>query len=232
MTTGSLADFARWFGVNKSSVTRARQAGRLVLTADGKVDFEQSAARWHATGGARPDMAARHAAQRGAALPHPSASDENAATAAAARPAGQTGADTEARSQPAGGRAPGDAGDLPPGLGDGAPADGASRARYKALVLHYENQTIKLEMALRRGLRYPKAAVAREAAGLGAMARAGIERVVDQVAPRLAATTSDADRRRILAAELQRLARDLKREGPRALRRLNESVAGKPGTDN
>lgn len=230
MSTGTLTEFARWFGVNKSTVTRARQAGRLVLTADGKVDFEQSAARWHATGGARTDMAARHAAQRGAALPHPSADPENAATARAARPAGQSGVSSSAGTGR--GAALPELDEAGAGLSGAAPADGSERARYKAIVLHYENQTIKLEMALRRGLRYPKAAVGREANGLGAMVRAGIERVVDQIAPRLAATASDAERCRIIAAELMRLDRDCKREFPRALRRLNESAAGKPGGDN
>lgn len=199
--TGNDTEFARWLGVNKSSVSRARKAGRLVLADDGKVDFEQSAARWHETSGGRTDVAARHAANRGAAIPtpHPQQKNATAAQSATAVPeidAGQTGNE--------------------------------SRAKAKTLLLHYENAQIKLEMGLRRGLRLDRSAVKREAAGLGAMLRAGIERVIDQTAPRLAAAGSETERRRILAGEIKRLRWVFRRELPRALRRIKEAgAAGK-----
>ena len=82
-------------------------------------------------------------------------------------------------------------------------------------------------MALRRGLRLDLAAVRRESTGLGAMLRAGVERVIDQTAPRLAAAGTDAERRRILDGEINRLRWIIKRELPRALRRMRQAGAGK-----
>lgn len=107
-----------------------------------------------------------------------------------------------------------------PGLG----LESGGRARAKAALMHYENNLLKLEMSLRRGLRFERAAVNREAAGLGAMVLAGIERVIDQTAPRLAAARNEPDRRRILDSELRRLRWVIKREMPRALRRMNETT--------
>src|SRR5574337_927461 len=68
VTLESRAAFARRLGVARSTVTRAAQDGRLVLVGE-EIDVEASLARWHATAGARSDVAARHAAQRGAPLP-------------------------------------------------------------------------------------------------------------------------------------------------------------------
>ena len=56
--------FARRIGVHKSQITRAAQAGRVALTADGKVEIESSIELWNATKGNREDVAARHAANR------------------------------------------------------------------------------------------------------------------------------------------------------------------------
>ena len=99
----------------------------------------------------------------------------------------------------------------------------------KVALLHFENSAIKLEMALRRGLRLERAAIKREAHGLGAMLRAGVERVIDQTAPRLAAADSDLQRRQIVDAEIRRLRWIIKRELPRALRRMKD--AGKAGAE-
>lgn len=199
--TGNDADFSRWMGVNKSTVSRARKAGRLVLTPDGLVDFEKSAAHWHQTAGGRTDVAARHAARRGAAIPMAHRSDENATVRDSARDAAL----------------------------DAAPGDSETRRNAKVALLHYENSQIKLEMALRRGLRFERAAIKREAFGLGAMLRAGIERVIDQTAPRLAAASNDLQRRQILNAEIRRLRWVIKRELPRAMRRMKD--AAQPGGD-
>ena len=106
--------------------------------------------------------------------------------------------------------------------------DGSSRAKAKALLMHYENSMLKLEMAMRRGLRFERAAVRREATGLGAMLRAGIERVIDQTAPRLAASANELQRRQILEAEIRRLKFIIKREIPRALRRMRAETAKQP----
>lgn len=193
---GDQSAFARWMGVNKSNVSRAKAAGRLVLTADGLVDFEASAARWKTTAGGRADVAdrharERHAAGRGGVLPTPQPSAEKSLSG---------------RGEPTAG---------------GISSEG--RAAPQALRLKYENDQIKIEMALRRALRYELAATGREAAGLGAMVRAGLERVIDQTAPRLAAAPDALARRQIVEREVRRLRWVLKRELPRALRRMREA---------
>lgn len=196
---GNDSEFAAWLGVNKSTVSRARKAGRLVLDAEGRVDFEASAAKWHETAGGRTDVAARHAAQRGAAIPTHIKFKENAPTA-------RVEAET--------------------GLDEGV-ATGITRTSAKTALLHYENSIIKLDIALLRGLRLDRQSVGHEALGLGAMLRAGIERVIDQTAPRVAAAPHGLERRRVIADEIGRLRWIIKRELPRSLRRLRE--AGKGG---
>jgi hypothetical protein len=114
-----------------------------------------------------------------------------------------------------------------PPLGDlPAPAlsadDPIGRAEVKAMLMQYENAMLQIEQEMRRGKRFERAAVRREAAGLGAMLRAGIERVIDQTAPRIAATGDAVERRRIVGAEIGRLRAMIKREIPRALRRMRD----------
>lgn len=58
------AEFARLQGWNRSTVTRLKQAGRLVLDGYGHVDVAASLDRIRETGGMRFDVAERHAAQR------------------------------------------------------------------------------------------------------------------------------------------------------------------------
>ncbi len=214
MTLESKAAFARRIGVNKSTITRAAQAGRLVL--DGEmVDVEQSLARWHATQGGRTDVAARHAAQRGQAipaLPTPCAAQENAVAGlydpGAGMVAGMVAAQPDA--QP-----------------EGADTDGGiDRTAFKAMALRYENEAIKLEMALRRHLRYPLEDVRREAQALGMTLRAGVERLIDQTAPRLAAMTGTAEREALLRAEVAALGRAFRAEFKQSLRRLRQQRKG------
>ena len=192
------AAFARRLNWNRSTVTRAAQAGRLVLSG-ALVDVEASLARLKATEGGRADVAARHAAERGQGGASPIPATENAAAAK---------------------RAPRSA------ENDAAPTsdtDGTGRARYKAITLQFENQQIKLGMAMARGLRFNRKDLAREATALGAIVRSAVERVIDQTAPRLAVMT-DADRRRdLLGAELRAVRHALRAEFPRALRRLRSA---------
>ncbi|RDH86385.1 MAG: hypothetical protein DIZ78_09455 [endosymbiont of Escarpia spicata] len=182
MTTETQAAFARRLGVNRATVTRAKQAGRLVM--EGKrVEIEQSLARWHATKAGRTDLDAIHAEQRGATVPT---------------------TQIETATDPA-----------------GAPAD---RTQYKA---HYENQQIKLEMGLRRGLRFLLADVSRESHGLGATLRAGIERLIDQTAPRLAIIHSDEERAILLQKEILKIKSMMKSEFAIALRRMRSRTEWK-----
>lgn len=64
-----MAEFARIAGVNRSTVTRWRQAGRLAMDDHGRVLVDESLARIQATVGGRTDVAERHATERGAELP-------------------------------------------------------------------------------------------------------------------------------------------------------------------
>lgn len=210
MTVESKAAFARRLGVNKSTISRAAQAGRLVMRGD-QVDIEASLARWHATQGGRSDVAERHAAQRGQTIPAMPAYGllpENA-PAGVSGPVPGTVADTVA-AQP----------DTQPDSKDAA--GGADRTAWKAMALSYENQTIKLEMALRRHRRYPLEDVRRESQALGMMLRAGVERLIDQTAPRLAATPDTTDRDALLRTECLALVRAFRTEFKRALRRLRQ----------
>jgi hypothetical protein len=112
----------------------------------------------------------------------------------------------------------------PAEIGLGEQAEG-SRAKFKAMAMHFENQSIKLEMALRRGLRFDKAALKDEAHGLGNTLRAALERLIDQTAPRLAMLKTRNERMRLLEIEKQALRRLVKGEFPRALRRMKKRGA-------
>jgi len=63
--TATQAQFAELMGWNRSTVTRLKQAGRLVMTADDRVDVAASRRRIEETGGIREDVKRRHAAVRG-----------------------------------------------------------------------------------------------------------------------------------------------------------------------
>ena len=60
----SLSAFARFQGCRPSYVTKLKAEGRLVLTAGGKVVVGETLALIEQTRGGRPDVAARHDAQR------------------------------------------------------------------------------------------------------------------------------------------------------------------------
>lgn len=194
-----MAEFARHLGVARSTVTRAVAAGRLPVEADGTLDFDKAVAAWHRGAGGRADVSARHAKNRGAGIPMPQAGQKNAAAGESA-PASR--------------------------VGIAVPGEDAGRAGARVALMQFENATIKLEMALRRGLRFMRADVRREAAGVGSMVRAGIERVIDLTAPRLAAAGNELERRRIIDGEVRKLRSMVKRELTRALRRVQEAARG------
>lgn len=58
--TETKSQFAKRLGVNKSTITRYDQAGRLVLAPNGKVKVEESLALIAATKGARGDVSEKH----------------------------------------------------------------------------------------------------------------------------------------------------------------------------
>lgn len=210
MSTMNQIEFARHIGVVKSRVTQLKAAGRLVMTTDGKmVEVEASIARIAATAAGRSDVAARHAENRQI-----------------------TAEDVEAFRKSEKERKLFDQKKQIEQLHDKIDStelgiENTGRAKAKTLLLHYENSSLKIEMALRQGKRYERAVVKREAHGLGDMLRAGIERVIDQTAARLAASSDATERSRIIEAEIHRLRRMIKRELPRALRRMRDAGAGK-----
>lgn len=201
MSTETRAAFARRIGVNKSTITRAAQAGRIVLNLHGLVEVEASLKRWHETKGGRSDVEARHAQNRGGVIPETA-------------PGGENPTDTNL-----------DATVAQPGATLIDETEG--RARHKAVSMDFENKAIRLEMDLRAGRRYPIEAVKREGVGAGATLRADFERLTDQTAPRLAVMRSADDRRRLLKKELTRMGRRVATDLLRALRRLREIAAGK-----
>ena len=112
-TTETKSAFARRIGIHKSNVTRAAQDGRIVLTADGRVDIAASLARWNETKGGRSDVEARHAENRGSVMSEPQPTTENRTAARF----GATGSATVARLFRGAGRATTGSGVAPPAGG-------------------------------------------------------------------------------------------------------------------
>ena len=101
-------DLAHALGVNKSTITKAAQAGRLVpaadptLAAQGWYDRDASLARFRATRGGRPDLVELHAAKRrGAAGRAGPAGQAGLARPSGASPGSAGPADADAVSGPA-----------------------------------------------------------------------------------------------------------------------------------
>lgn len=95
-----------------------------------------------------------------------------------------------------------------------------SRAKYKAVTMHFENQSQKLNIALAQGLRFDNRAVRDEASGIGNTLRAAIERLIDTTAPRLAIAKTREERERILITEIAEMRKTIKNAFPRAFIRL------------
>ena len=74
----SQAAFARHLGRSKSWVTRLKQAGRLVLLPDGRLDVDGSLRRIEATAGTRHDLADRNAEERDGRQQSPADTTEGA----------------------------------------------------------------------------------------------------------------------------------------------------------
>ena len=214
------AAFARRLGVHKSTISRAIAAGRLVLDG-GFLDVEVSLRLWQATKpGLRPDVLARHAAKRSPAIPEaiPAAAAPRSAPETAAGAAEDDDAATEL-DRLLGGDEDGEG--SPPADAAGSPR----LADYTQALLASQNALARLSIELRTHKRYPADAIHDEAQALGATLRGALERLVDQTAPRLAVQRDPAARRALLVEQVKALGRTLRREMPRALRRLR--LAGK-----
>lgn len=215
------AAFARRLGVHKSTISRAISAGRLVLDG-GFLDVEVSLRLWQATKpGLRPDVLARHAAKRSPAMPGamlPAPAPRSASEDAAAAEAEDDDAATDL-DRLLGGDEDGES--AQPDDAAGAPR----LADYTQALLASQNALARLSIQLRTHKRYPAGAIHDEAQALGATLRGALERLVDQTAPRLAVQRDPAARRALLVEQVKALGRTLRREMPRALRRLR--LAGK-----
>ena len=85
MTTASQAEFARMEGKARSYITALKTAGRLVMTADGKVDVEASRARIAGTSDPNRDDVSKRWAETRATPEEPSAADKIGSSYQAAR---------------------------------------------------------------------------------------------------------------------------------------------------
>ena len=215
------AAFARRLGVHKSTISRAISAGRLVLD-DGFLDVDASLRLWQATKpGLRPDVLARHAAKRSPAIPGalPAAPAPRSAPECSAAAEAEDDAAATALDRLLGGDEDGES--AQPAAADGSPR----LADYTQALLASQNALARLSIQLRTHKRYPAGAIHDEAQALGATLRGALERLVDQTAPRLAVQRDPAARRALLVEQVKALGRTLRREMPRALRRLR--LAGK-----
>ena len=197
--------------VAPSTITRMGQDGKLVMQG-GKINVEASLERMDALGlgKMRGDVADRHAreaqirTQSGQGIPTQGQAEETPQKAP--QRATQTATPEASAAED-------------PGIDTSQ-----SKTRYKAIGLHYENQTIKLGMGLSRGLRYYRQDVRDEAHSLANAVRAAVERLIDQTAPRLAVIAGHNDRGILLRREIRKVARLINREYPNALRRLRKSA--------
>lgn len=170
------AEFAARQGWHRSTVTRLKQAGRLVMQG-ARVDAAASLARIEETGGMRFDVAERHAAQR---------SQQEAQKTAAAPSAGVgEGADT--------GAAP-----IAPPAANAPMGERRSdaQARKEAALA----DKAEMEVQQMRGELIPKCDIDAALRAIGASIRARLDVMADQLAPLLAPVT-DLDEAHALLAE-------------------------------
>jgi len=175
------AEFAKAQGWNRSTVTRLKQAGRLVM--DGRmVDPVASLVRIRDTGGMRFDVADRHATQRA------QQEGQNAAVAPIAwtgEGVGQGGASIASQAPDSG--------------GSGGERRIDAQARKEAALA----DLAQMEVRQKRGELIPRDDVDTALRNFGASVRAKLDVVPDQLAP-LVAPVTDMDEVHALLAEHMR----------------------------
>ena len=171
------AELARQLGVNRSTVTRWAEHGRLVLLADGRVDVEASRQRLAQTSGGRDDVAARHAAGRAQIGPQ-------------VAPEGQGGHahTTPPVDNPATAREP-----ARPGVPE---TRAEAQARKEAIAA----DLLELELAEKRRSLLPADDAQAAFRAIGAAVRAALDVLPDQTAP-LVAPVTDLDECHALLAD-------------------------------
>lgn len=170
--TMTLAEFARFKNWRPSYITELKQAGRLVLTADGRVLVRESLVRIEQTQDpSKAGVAARHAAQRTARPdgdPAPAAEDDG--------------------SFPPVGHA-----DAPAGKRDDDEAGGSRYQRARAANEQYKALQSKLDYEERIGKLVDAAQVRAVAADMGTTLR----RRLESLAPLVSAQVDERDRDRV-----------------------------------
>ena len=174
------AEFAVRQGWHRSTVTRLKQAGRLVMQG-GRVDAAASLARIEETGGMRFDVAERHAANR-----TQQQAQQDGQKTAAAPPAGM-GEGNEQGAGPITSPAP----DAPMGE-----RRSDAQARKEAALA----DKAEMEVEQMRGNLIPKEDVDAALRAFGASVRAKLDVLPDQIAP-LVAPVTDMDEVHALLAE-------------------------------
>ncbi len=171
------AEFARLQGWNKSTVTRLKQAGRLVMDGYGHVDVAASLDRIRETGGMRFDVAERHAAQR--------AGNEAAKVGAGGTAGAGEGVGVGAVA-------------IAPPAPDGAL--GERRADAQARKESALADLAEMDVKQKRGELIPKADVDLALRSFAASVRARLDVLPDQLAP-LVSPVTDLDEIHALLAE-------------------------------
>lgn len=178
------AEFAAAQGWHRSTVTRLKQAGRLVMQG-GRVDVAASLVRIEETGGMRFDVAERHAAQRAQQGTQQEAQKTAAVPSAGSGEGTARGAGTIAPPAP-------DAPELPP---TGERRSDAQARKEAALA-----DKAEMEVQQMRGELIPKGDVDAALRAFGASVRAKLDVLPDQIAP-LVAPVTDMDEVHALLAE-------------------------------
>lgn len=212
-----MAEFARKQGWNRSTVTRLRHAGRLVIR-DGLVDAAASLDLIAATADPRrDDIAARHAASRlqktskqapgaarnGADEAPPAPKPENPATDASASAADDPEAISEAATESS-------------IIGANFQAARAMKEKYLALQAQAEYQRLIGELL-------PRADVVTALDDVVAVARQGLDQLPHRTAPRLLGKDLDAIRA-ILREDVAALMREMHTDAQRQLAVLTQGV--------
>ncbi len=174
------AAFAAAQGWNRSTVTRLKQAGRLVMEGP-LVDPVASLVRIRDTGGMRFDVAERHAAQR----------DGNGGS--------KNGADATAGQGEGGDKGAGEIAPLAAGGGLGERRIDAQARKESAAA-----DLLEMELAQKRGQLIPKDDVDQALKAFAAATRARLDVLADQLAPILA-PVADLGEAHALLAEHARL---------------------------
>lgn len=177
------AEFAAAQGWHRSTVTRLKQAGRLVMQGR-MVEVAASLARIEETGGMRFDVAARHAANRAQPVTQPAQPEaEKTAQAPLAGAVNGTGSGDGAIAAPAS------------GSGTGERRSDAQARKEAALA-----DLAEMDVKQKRGNLIPKDDVDAALRAFATSVRARLDVLPDQLAP-LLAPVSDLDEIHALLAE-------------------------------